>query len=190
VCSYGDLNRSRGRIGGRFAEGFIFGFFGFKSVSLGHFNLVVLLEATNEAGSSRTPAFSVSKTQRSRDRNQRFCFQAHSSLWSAKHIMIPFVLIVSIVLGGFWRESVGCQACRGAAICAFAEGFAFDSRSFKQAILVKFELLMIIQAAKHAGTSSVPVSAILEGGSHVTKIIGFHAILQVALVLGYWILLY
>ena len=43
---------------------------------------------------------------------------------------------------------------------------------------------MMIQATKHAGTSSVPVSAILEAGSHVTKIIGFHAILQVALVLG------
>ena len=44
--------------------------------------------------------------------NQRFCSQAHSSLWSAKRIMIPFVLIVPIVLGGFWGESVGCQACR------------------------------------------------------------------------------
>lgn len=31
---------------------------------------------------------------------------------------------------------------------------------------------------------SVPVSAILKAGSHVTKIIGFHAILQVALFLG------
>ena len=43
---------------------------------------------------------------------------------------------------------------------------------------------MMIQVAKYAGTSSVPVSAILKAGSHVTKIIGFHAILQIALVLG------
>ena len=97
--------------------------------------------------------------------------------------MIPFVLIVPMVLGGFWRESLGCQACRVPALW-IRRGLHLRLSSFKLAILVKFELLMKIQATKHAGTSSVPVSAILEAGSHVTKIIGFHAILQVALVLG------
>ena len=63
----------RGRDRG-FAEGFILGFFGYMSVSLGHFYLVVLLEATNQAGSSRTPALSVSKNQRSRERKSTFLF--------------------------------------------------------------------------------------------------------------------
>ena len=43
---------------------------------------------------------------------------------------------------------------------------------------------MMIQVAKYAGTSSVPAAVILKADSHVTKIIGFHAILQIALVLG------
>jgi len=72
----------------------------------------------------------------------------------------------------------------------FAEGFTFGPFSFKLEILVKFELLMMIQVGKYSGSSSVPVSVILKAGSHVTKIIGFHAIPQIALLFAYWILLY
>jgi hypothetical protein len=92
---------------GGFAEGFIFGFFGFKSVSLGHFNLVVLLEATNEAGSYSTPDLSVSKTNGHMPINRRFCLQAHSSLWRAKLIMKPFEGIVPMVWGGLGCAVMG-----------------------------------------------------------------------------------
>ena len=92
-----------------------------------------------------------------------------------------------MVLGGLlW----GSEDLGGGWDGEFAEGFTFGPFSFKLKILVKFELLMMIQVGKHSGTSSLPVSVILIAGSHVTKIIGFHAIPQIALLFAYWILLY
>jgi hypothetical protein len=71
-----------------------------------------------------------------------------------------------VVLGGLlW----GSEDLGGGWDGEFAEGFTFGPFSFKLEILVKFELLMMIQVCKHSGTSSVPVSVILKAGSHVTK---------------------
>ena len=57
---------------GEFAEGFILGFFDFRSVFLGDFNLVVVLEASKEVGASSILVLSVSKNHRSRDRKSPF----------------------------------------------------------------------------------------------------------------------